>query len=125
LWNHPFALGSTWFLRTGAQNLVAPVIKGIQIHNQVALGRLGLGKSNQGGQGKRGCLGETRFSAKRTVWVAPSRVGLGAEKETKPQPSSLLDQGKGLYFFHHLPCLWKTKKNLRKGSITFRLNRKF
>jgi hypothetical protein len=70
-------------------------------------GRPGVGKSNQGGPGKKGlgCLGETWFSAKRTGWVAPWRLGLGAEKGTKPQPSYLLDQGKGLHFFHHLPCL--------------------
>ncbi len=98
-WNHPFALGSTWFLRTGT--------KGIQIHNQVALVRMGLGKSNPGGPGKKGlaCHGETWFSANRTAWVAPWRLGLGAEEGAKPQPSCLLDQGKGLHFFHHLPCL--------------------
>jgi hypothetical protein len=81
--------------------LVAPGTKGIQIHNQVALGRPGVGKSNQGGPGKKGlgCLGESWFSAKRTGWVAPWRLGLGAEKGTKPQPSCLLDQGKGLHFF--------------------------
>jgi len=52
-------------LRTGAQNLVDPGTKGIQIHNQVALGRMGVGKSNQGGPGKKGlgCLGETWFGS--------------------------------------------------------------
>jgi len=87
--------------------LVALGTKGIQIHNQVALGRAGLEKSNQRGPGKKGlgCLGETWFPAKRTGWVAPWRLGLGAEKGAKPQPSCLLDQGKGLHFPHHLPCL--------------------
>jgi len=53
--------------------LVAQETKGVQIHNQVAVGRAGLGKSNQGGPGKKGlgCLGETWFSAKKTGWVAP------------------------------------------------------
>jgi len=53
--------------------LVALGTKGIQIHNQVALGRTGLGKSNQGGPEKNGlgCLGESWFSAKRRGWFAP------------------------------------------------------
>jgi hypothetical protein len=29
-WNHPFALGCTWFLRTGAQNLVTREQKGFK-----------------------------------------------------------------------------------------------
>jgi hypothetical protein len=65
-------------------NLVAWGTKGIQIHNQVALGRTGLGKSNQGGPEKKGlgCLGESWFSAKRrgcfALWrlVWELRMGL-------------------------------------------------
>jgi hypothetical protein len=112
----------TWSPKLGCRGT-----KGIQIHNQVALGRTGLGKYNQSGPGKKGlgCLGETWFFTKRTGWDAPWRLG---SREGDYAPTKLpLRPRQGATFFPSFALSGGKKKKVQKmiKPYTSGLNRRF